>query len=300
MSDDELDRLARQDVALRFAPPAPGSDRYQSLLERAMTTTATAPRPVEARPSRRRRRWIGWTTAAVAAAASVIAVGAAVVRGPAEPAHAEPPATTMRLAAQALTEVKSLRLREVPDDGGPWCETEVGGGDIHYSCFSPGETEPGFEYTRIDDDVYLTDERGKITKDSYRKPRDPKMEYEISDYAPFTRSAGDVIAAAAADSSLTELTELGEQEVTGVNTRHFRISVAERTKDSDPIAAIAQLPSAELAWFGLDGIDEAQGVAVEFWVSGDHLIRRVAVSNKPSIEFYDFNAPITIRAPSPN
>jgi hypothetical protein len=299
VSDDELDRLARQDLSPRFAPPAPGSTRYQRILEAAMTTNTINLEPVETRSPKPRRRWSGWT-AAVGVAASLIAVGVVVLQRPADPVDVEPPAAAMRLAADRVTEVRSVRFRTGPEPLGPglsWSETEVSGGNIHRSFWRHGDTRPGSQLTRVGDDVYLTDEDGKVTKDDYTSPRDPTMEYTILKFAPFTRSAGRVIAAAAGDPTLAEL---GDETVAGRNTRHFRISLVERSTATEPVPSIVKLPPAELAWFELDGIDAYGTVTVDFWVSDDHLIRRVGISHSSgnvALDFYDFNEPFTIQAP---
>jgi hypothetical protein len=293
MNDDELDRLERQDVAPRFAPPAPGSDRYQRLLESAMTTNV-----IEMRPSRKRR--LAWTAAAAGVAAAAIVAATVTLRPPAEPVRAEPAAATMRLAANRITEVTSVRIRSgIPDPqpGQSWCESEVSGERVHSSCFDYGKSAPGSQLTQIGDDIWETDEHGKVTKQSASHPSDPDEEPRDVTFAPFTQAANHVIAAAAGDPSLREL---GQEPLSGVDTRHFRITVEERSSDADPVPAIVRLPQSELVWFDLEGLAAYPTTTLDFWVSDDHLIRRVGVtgpSGRTTTDFYDFNQPVTIEPP---
>ncbi|MFG1609920.1 hypothetical protein [Actinoplanes sp. NPDC049265] len=293
MNDDELDRLARQDVALRFAPPAPGSDRYQRLLERAMTTNVIElPKP--------RRRRLVWTVAAAGVAASAIVAATVVLRVPAAPAPAEPAAVTMRLAADRITEVSSVRVKSgIPDPkpGQSWCESEVSGDRIHSACYDYGKTTPGSQFTRIGDTIWETDEHGKVTKQSASRPSDPDQEPRDTTPAPFTQAANHMIAAAAGDPSLREL---GHQPLSGVDTRHFQITVEERSSAAEPVPAVVRLPKSELMWFDLEGLDGYPTTTLDFWVSDDHLIRRVGVTapwGNSTTDFYDFNEPVTIEAP---
>jgi hypothetical protein len=316
MTDEELDRLARQDVAVRFTPPAPGSDPYLRLLERAMTMSTIDLAPAEARPLKSHRRSLRWTAVAVGAAAAVIAAGAVLPRTPAEPVHPESAAAAMRLAADAVTEVKSLRIRgdsvsvpaarfglgpEHPDPKGSWSLTEISGTDSRVTTWAYATARPeGYQETRIGDELYQTDEHGNVTKDSYSRPRDPNQESRDAAVVPFSPAAGHVIAAAAGDRTLREL---GDEKLAGLNTRHFQISLVERSMATEPVPAILQLPRAELTRFGLQNIDGLGNVTLDFWVSDDHLIRRVSSrwSAGPdavtTLDFFDFNEPITIRAP---
>src|SRR5262245_46912818 len=101
-------RLAPLDPSRTDAPPAPGSARYASILERAMSdndTATTTLAPIAERPRRahRRRPYLG---AAAAAALVAVAVSAALLGSGADDPD---PISVVSSAAENTGEVTSLR-----------------------------------------------------------------------------------------------------------------------------------------------------------------------------------------------
>jgi hypothetical protein len=284
MTDEH--RLEQQDVALRLAPPAPGSDRYQRILERAMTSTINATTITP--PPARKTRWVRWGAAAVGAAAVVVVAGTFVLGGSPQPASA-----AWLAAAQHTEEVKSLRIAVTnPGSGGQFAaKIDVNGADSR-SVYTSNETKNPTVTTVVGGEIYETDSQGRTS----HAMRDPAPVV-----APFARAAGHVVAAAAGDGTVEEL---GQDKVDGVETRHFRTTLKERTSAAQPEPALAKLPKSELTWFDLEDVDAySSGVLIDIWVSDDHLIRRLSVDvpqqegNTTVMDFSDFNAPIEITAP---
>ena len=103
-----------------------------------------------------------------------------------------------------------------------------------------------------------------------------------------------------------EMTEIGEEEVRGVATTHYRAVVdLRRLRD--------QAPSGEEAEWGayVDTLRErlgAEAIPVEVWVDGDGLVRRLrhklaftaeGTSTAVTTELFDFGVAVEAQAPSP-
>ena len=285
-SDDwELDRLRSLDPALRDAPPAPGSVRYDAILERAMSqqTIEKVQQRTQIRPAvRRRRRWLGWgAVTGVAAAAAAVAVTVAVVGGPAESASA-----AVLQAADRTGTVTSLRYEMWIDSPAGFATTGEAAGDrVREVRRGEGVTST---VTVIGDQVYTTRD-GKTTRepvaDGYRR-------------APFGPTAGKVVRAVASDA---DVEKIGTDEVRGVEATHYRLTLPERTSAAQPAPKLAELAPEELEWFELGHVADAGTLTLDLWVADD-LVRRLTTQvtgqSLNSYEFYDFNAPITIEPPA--
>ena len=285
----ELEWLGGLDPVLRDAPPAPGSDRHRAILEKAMTQTATPIRTHTEPAAPRRRRWAGLAALATGVAAAAVGV-AVVVGGNAEPA-APPTASgpTILLAAAKSTEkATSLRFSEAVHGGGAFSsEGEVSGADWRVVSKGEGTSETT---VMVGDYEYVTPAGGETTRK--KVPADQRM-------APFAKAAADVVRAAVNDANVEKV---GTEEIRGVTTTHYRVTLPERTGAADPEPALAELPENELAWFQLEGIGSySSKVTIDVWVADD-LVRRIGGTVEgqdplSTIDFYDFNAPIAVKAP---
>ena len=287
-ADDErgLEWLGGSDPVLRDAPPAPGSDRYRAILEKAMTQTVAAP---QVTPVRRRRRWAGVAALATGAAAAAVAVTVAL-GGQSQPSvlpQASGP-TILLAAAESTEKVTSLRFSEAVHGGGGFSsEGEVSGADWRVVTKGEGTSETT---TVVGDYQYVKPAGGKTKRE--KLGADDKM-------VPFAKSAADVVRAAVNDANVQTV---GTEEIRGVNATHYRLTLPERTGAADPEPALAKLPENELAWFQLDGVGSySSTVTLDIWVADD-LVRRIGGTIEgqdplATIDFYDFNAPITIKAP---
>lgn len=291
MREDELIELLEQlDPARSEEPPAPGSARYTAMREQAMRTSTTpiqgsAPDSTTPTPqprSPRRRRFV----AAAAAAAVAVAVGVGVQRPGNEPS-AE---ATIAAAAAELAQVTSLRadIRFDNDVFRTGRSTHAISGHDYDSVWEETTDDGAVETERIvtvDDVEYRTDSTGQTTA----QPVD-----NTTDGGTFAESSAAVVTAALEDA---DVDEVGSEEIRGVDATHYRIEI--------PDVRESALAALDTGWFDLitadenpDGLD--QDVTVDIWVA-DGLVRRFAISSPDygyeSMEFYDFNADITITPP---
>lgn len=291
-ADDErgLEWLGGLDPVLRDAPPAPGSDRYRAILEKSMTQTVTPIRTHAEPAAPRRKRWAG--LAALATGIAAAAVGVAVVVGGGTPEPATPPTasgpTVLLAAAKSTEKVTSLRFSEAVHGGGAFSsEGEVSGADWRVVSKGEGTSETT---TMVGDYRYVTPAGGETRRE--KVPADERM-------APFAKSAADVVRAAVNDANVEKV---GTESIRGVNTTHYRVTLPARTSAADPEPALAKLPESELAWFELESIGSySSKVTIDVWVADD-LVRRIGGTVEgqdplSTIDFYDFNAPVTIKAP---
>ncbi|PRY30682.1 hypothetical protein [Pseudosporangium ferrugineum] len=236
-----------------------------------------------------RRRWALLTTGV--AAAAVAAVVLALGQGGPSPSDGTKRAdagAVLLAAAEQTGKVTTLRFSQPPSGAAGFsAEGEVSGAD--WRVVSKGETPGGTTTTVIGDVRYVTT-GGSTTKEKI--PQGERL-------APFARAAGDLTRAVSQDRNVVEV---GTEDVRGTRTTHYRLTLPARTSAADPASAVTKLPPDELAWFDLEGIDAySDPVTLDIWVAGD-LVRRIAgtVANQgplTSVEFYDFNAPVTITAP---
>ncbi|MDP9820054.1 hypothetical protein [Spirilliplanes yamanashiensis] len=283
--DRELDLLRGLDPALRDAPPAPGSARYDAVLERAMTQQTISPAPAPGRTARTpKRRWRGWAAATGVAAAVVAgAVAVAVLGGPAPSASA-----AVLQAADRTGAVTSLRFasRIVDSPAGFAATGEVAGADYRIVRTGEGVTSTT---TVVGDDVWETGPDGAVTRG--------KVE-EGDRLAPFGRSAANLVRAVAGDG---DVTEVGTERLRGVETTHYRLTVPERTSAAQEAHPLSALPAAELMWFDLEGVDSFGTLTLDVWVAGDlihQLSAGVAGQSTHVVEFHDFGAAITVTPPA--
>ncbi|WP_199516310.1 hypothetical protein [Nucisporomicrobium flavum] len=291
-ADDDrgIERLGALDPVLRDAPPAPGSARYRAILEKAMTQTTTPIRAAEtpAAPRRGKRRAL-FAAMATGVAAAAVAVTVAVT-GNSQPSVS--PTTSLPsillAAAEKTQNVTSLKFSEAVHGGGAFsAEGEVNGDDYRIVTKGEGTSET---IIVVGNQQYTTPAGGKTTRT--KLSADEKM-------VPFTKAAGDVVRAAVSDGNVQKI---GTESVRGVEATHYRLTIAERTSDADPAAALTKLPDTELGWFGLDGVaGYSSQVTVDIWVA-DNLVRRIGGTIQgqdplATIDFYDFNKPVTIKAP---
>ncbi len=290
MTDDDrpdplLESLASLDPVAADPPPAPGSSRYDSILERAMTTTSDQTsetdddgpdrlrRPTTAVSTSRRRRW-----AVVGAAAAVAAaVTAVVLVGPGSDA---PPASASEALAQAAAttgEATSLRIAATYDrPEGTTTLTGVSDGEDYQLDFvrrSPDGTESRESTVVIGDTVW---------EDGTSRTAPP--EERNAAFAPSPEAVVDAI-------------------LDGSTTRHIRATLTPTSRD-----ALRSLSPTQVAMFELeypDGVD-----TIDLWIADD-LIRRIRIpldqgtgeDGRPqeeiaTVEFYDFGAEVDIVPPS--
>jgi hypothetical protein len=275
-------RLASLDPSRREAPPAPGSARYASILERAMsgtdTDTATpAPLTDRPRPRHRRRPYLG---AAVAAAlVAVVAAVALLGRAGDDP----DPISVVASAADSTAEVTSLRATLAR-------ETE--------HSLTSGTFEVTGDRVRIQlsgtyDDGHVEGNTTIIIgRDTWEERLDGGTETYTLDtpIEPFGSSSQAVVAAAL---SAEDVTVVGHETLRGVPTTHYRITLDEAAR-----SALAGLGEEALGWFGLDSPEGIR--TVDVWVGGD-LIRRMQVQGEgdtSTTDYYDFGADIVIERPA--
>jgi len=280
--DDPMDaQLAVLDPARREAPPAPGSVRHASILERALsgtdTTLVPVPQPESARP---RRRWRPYAVA-MAAAVVVVAVACAALL-PRDSGDADA-VGLLSSAADTTAVVTSLRVAIAEEDRyhAGTRTLEVVGDRVReqtYGTYRDGHVE-GATTVFMGVDVY--EERIDGGRETFRLDRT---------VSPFASSSQAVLDAA---TSSHDVAVVGQDTVRDVATTHYRI-----TLDAASRSALAGLDPEVLGWFGLaDGADQVR--TVDVWVGGD-LIRRMRVKGDESVwtaDYYDFNAHIDVQPP---
>ena len=287
------DPLSRLDPTLHDRPPIPGSDRYDHILETAMTQTTTRQHPAHPGPTRR------WTALrprpaallGAAAAAAVLTTGVLTTGDPdGTGGGAVPSATTMSgapvvLAAAVQTgDAEDFRAVITTTDGTGATTTSTGefdGDDARITNASPDAP---------DEVITVVESTEYVTSGGRTGPGTPLRAEDRP--APFSRATENVLRAAlgGADSAAREV---GREQVRGVSTVHYRLTPTAASR-----AALRALPAAELAWFELEYPDETTGVDV--WLADD-LVRRIEVTTAESVsrtEFYDFGADIEVVAPA--
>jgi hypothetical protein len=281
--DWELDQLRSLDPALRDAPPAPGSVRYDAILERAMSlqttnTSMNTNQPARVQPVQRRsRRWIGWS-AVTGVAAAAVAVVVAVVGTPAPSASA-----AVLGAADKTAAATSLRYETTA--GVFTTKGEAVGDRIREVHSGDGG---GFTVVVVGDQAFTTRD-GKTTRSTV-----PDEERR----APFGQAAGKFVRAVASDG---DVVEVGSDQVRGVDATHYRLTLPERTSAAQASPKLAELGPEVLNWFDLAGVESYGELTLDVWVA-DGLVQRLTTlvtgQSATTFEFYDFNAPIKIEPPA--
>jgi hypothetical protein len=287
--DDPMDaQLAALDPSRREAPPAPGSVRHASILERAMSGTGTTPlasvpASEPARRRRRRPRHLGAAAAAmVVALVVVVACAAVLLRGPDDP----DPISVVSSAADTTAEVTSFRVTlDTHDQYSDGTGTiEVDGDRMRVQVSGTYRDGPVEGSTTV-----------YIGLDSYEERLDGGRETARLDQpmAPFGSASQAVLAAAL---SGHDVAVAGQETVRGVPATHYRIILDDASR-----TALADLGPEMLGWFGL--VDPDQVRTIDVWVGGD-LIRRLRVQSLiegaesvRTAEYYDFGAAIHIQPP---
>jgi hypothetical protein len=279
--DDPMDALlAPLDPSGAEAPPAPGSARYASILERAMSETDTlTPISLTGRPGRP-HRWRRYLGAVAAAALVAVAASAALLgRGADDP----DPISVVSSAAERTGDVTGLRasFEEETDYAVTTGMIEVNGNGYRLEV-SATSKEDG--HVERDTTIVIGRRAWEELPDgsTHTAPVVRRMK-------PFGSSSQAVVAAAL---SGEDVAVVGHQTVRGEPTTHFRI-----TLDDAARSALADLEPNVLGWFGLNFPVVVN--TVDVWVGGD-LIRRVQVQtdySSTTTDYYDFGADIVIEPP---
>jgi hypothetical protein len=272
--DDEV--LAALDPTLRDAPPAPGSPRYQAILERAMTQTlSTAPTSFQPAPAK--RRWKGWTAAAAGLAAA--AVAAVMVLPGQTPSAAAAVLTASDKTAKATT--GRAQVVNTGDGAGTssTANAEFNGADVR--IVYPAHANGTMIVTMLGDKRITSTPGGAITNEVTVPPSER--------FTPFARSAADVVRAAL--SSAASVQKIGTEKVRGAEATHYRVKLTATSR-----AALGKLSPSETFWFDLEAPGDV--ATVDVWVADD-LIRRVKVAGdrNSTTEFWDFGSRIEVKRP---
>jgi hypothetical protein len=282
--DADLARLSRWDPARPDAAPAPGTFRYDSILEKAMTqTTIPAPQREHEAPATFRRRWTWRSASLTGAVAVVLAAGVTTGVLATRPGSASAAVLT---AATHTGKVTSLRtVDESIDAGGGRSTTRASfhGNDLQLSSQDSIGTD---QLTVVGDYAWeIRTEQGR-TENSGKQKLTPE-----SRLAPFAESTEHVIRAALQDANVKKV---GTTAIRGTTATHYRLDLTDVSR-----AALTALPEGELAWFDLDSVHRS--ATVDIWIADD-LIQRIVVHVpdylQSTIDYFDFNAPITITAPA--
>lgn len=301
MTDDStIDRhLAELDPVAADPAPVRGSARYETILERAMTTTPTSAAPTVATPqstttatpptaTRPRRRRVAVLGAAVAAAIIVVVAVVGI-----KPDAAPAPAAALTMAADRTADATTLRVDYRRDDGAGGTtivRTEQNGPDSRRAYLQEQPDGSVVEGER-DEALTIIGDREWVLEGGELVSR----QFDPSEHnAPYAASSAAIIDAIVDERTVTDL---GTDRVRGADADHYRIRL-----DRDAIRALDRLPVNQRSGFEL----ESPGMVKELdvWI-GDGLIRRIEVHQDPELEgsagttidFYDFGADITIEPP---
>lgn len=285
--DPLLAALAALDPTAADAPPPPGSARDRRILETAMTTdldeatdpspSATVAAPAIAHSDRRRRPRRSIVLAVGAVAATLLAVVAIVAAD--GPDGRPDPVAALTTAAEATGDVGSLRVHGTYErtDETYELDADVDGRDVHLRS-SNGEWT-----IRIGDQEWSDEQPDPITV-----PDELRNE-------PFPVASRAVLDAALKGAVVTDL---GDEEVDGVDAAHYRIELGE-----PGVEALRGLAPNLTAMFELEYPEAVR--SMEVWVADD-LIRRIELTFDPeltgtraiTLDFRDLGADIVVRPPA--
>lgn len=286
--DDELlTALADTDPARLDPPPATGSKRYESILEAAMKS-ASIPyledrTPARTNRSRRLARPVSrWAPLAAVAVIVLVAITFVVLR----PGHESSASAAVLAAAEKTAGVQSLRATlSVEHANGSISTThgEMSGSDAHIETESV--TSDGTVYREsivvIGDQIW--EGRGSDTM-------------SVSTLGPKGRLAGFADSCEAILTAALQAKEVrteGSERIRGSEATHYRIVL-----DPASRAALAELSPSELAYFELEY--PAHVETIDVWVA-DGLVHRIVVDGDlgtATVDFFDFNADISITPPT--
>lgn len=281
---ESLDLVGSLDPTRNENPPARGSDRYRSILESAMLTDTAMPiaetAPTSRRPAQRHQRR-SWRLVAGIAAATLAATGGFVLLRPSDEPTAQAAVSSAANAMGAITSLEGELISLEPGVSEGTTRIRVDGDDVEISGetrYTDGRVERA-TLTVVGGTVYETIE-GETTS----APRGPNDRL-----APFGQSSEAVISAALEHS---EVTERGEEIVTGVATTRYDLELTDAS-----IVALSALTVHELAWFELEYPDSVRTLSV--WVADD-LVHQIEIAHRDQVtrtRFFNFNGDITITAP---
>jgi hypothetical protein len=276
--DDPMDALlAPLDPSGTEAPPAPGSARYASILERAMSDTDTlTPILLTGRPGRP-HRWRRYVAAVAATLVAVVASAALLGRGADDP----DPISVVSSAAERTGDVTGLRasFEEETDYAVTTGMIEVNGNGYRLEV-SATSKEDG----HVERDITVV-----IGRHAWQKLPDGSTHTTLArrgGMEPFGSSSQAVVAAALSGS---DVAVVGHETVRGEPTTHFRV-----TLDDAARSALEDLEPGIVGWFGLNVPVVVR--TVDVWVGGD-LIRRIQVQtdySSTTTDYFDFGADIDI------
>jgi hypothetical protein len=263
---DPLDLVGGLDPALRDAPPAQGSPRYDAILEQAMTQTTTPSVTLsETRRPRPARRWAYAGAAALAAAAALVA-GLVLM-----PEKSPAGSGIVLTAAEQLTDSTTVRGHSAFDHPGDPTTTADIEWDGRSSRIVFHETDGIRTVTTVGGMVY-EEFGGRITT----------VKATVGNsLAAYPTSARDVVRAVVTNN-----------DVRRVDDHHYRLTMTDSTRQ-----ALSGVAKGELAWFDLDSPKDVN--SVDIWVTGTRLDRLTMTGSfgTSDMSYTDFGAPITITAP---
>ena len=301
--------LSALDPVLGDLPPAVGSSRYESILERAMSTMQS-PYEENSTPAQSRSVWPVRVLVA-AAAVVVLAVGIIVVGpfGKTKPASA---IEQIAAAAKKIGDVTTLRVHGVYTDNHSdgshsllTIDSEINGNDYHDIDKAPATAHrpASTSATTVIGARKWTTEGGHTTE----APAGPASQRN----APFPIASRAIVTAALTGSVVEDL---GTEEVRGAKATHFKITLAAASRQ-----ALSALPANQLSAFELEYPQNAK--SFEVWVT-DGLIHKISIFNSYGVaangqvpangsgsadettsslsvvEFYDLGSEITIKPPT--
>lgn len=291
--DDALiHALAAWDPTTADAPPVPGSTRYLSILDSAMSRIpqiAEADSAFGTNEAAGRRRHRSLAIAASAAAIVALVVGIAVVAPGSEPAPASA-ATALAQAAETTGDVNTIRIEA----------TYERPGSTNKLIAKANGTDQRIEAVITNADG--SEERATIvvignTIWENGAKRTAAPEELNAAYAP----SSEAVVEALLDGSTLE--DLGDDDVRGKPARHIRATLTPASR-----SALSALSPNQVAMFELEYPESVN--TLDVWIADD-LIRRIIVTtesddgessepstNKATIEFYDFGADISISPPT--
>ena len=245
------------------------------------------------------RSWKGWATmgTAVAAAAVSVAVAVGVVPGINQP---KPAAAAVLTAADHTAKETRFRSESVnrykTKTSPPEWKTTSGNAEFNGSDFRL------LEHTPYGDHVYTG-----VGKNLYETFRGQTAVHSLDSFSPsspgdrpffvdrtFAQASTSLVRASLTDS---DIKEVGDEQVRGAATRHFRVGLSPAAVQA--LAKAAQANSL-YEWFGLND-DTSTIQSMDIWLDGNDLIRRIQWNGTDvtgTNEFYDFGASITINAPA--
>lgn len=282
--DDELlDLIAPLDPTRTERPPAPGSDRYHSILEAAMHADLDTPAPhVEAPITPAQHGWRRTSRLVTAsAAAALVAFGGFVILQSNDSPTAEAAVSSAADTMEDITSLEGELTVTVPGVSEGTTRIRVNGADVQLTTeagYADGHAEAS-TFTVVDGIGYET-----IDGQTTTRPVGPN-----DGLAPFGPSSAAVISAALEGS---DVTERGDESVDGVTTTRYDIELTETS-----IAALSALTPNELAWFELEHPHDVTSLSV--WIA-DGLIRQVEIAQRDQVSrtrFFNFGSDITITAP---